>query len=72
MEVVPDVSRNNADSLLLFDSVPGNRLLVAELATPESLWHLLRGASRFLVSCVCQDESGLLPVPDAARARVEA
>lgn len=56
MEVVPDVSRNNADSLLLFDSVPGGTGYLAELATPESLWHLLRGAHEFLMGCVCQDE----------------
>ena len=56
MEVVPDVSRNNADSLLLYDSVPGGTGYLAELASPESLWQLLRQAHDYLTQCPCQDE----------------
>ncbi|RLY93896.1 DEAD/DEAH box helicase [Kocuria tytonicola] len=56
MEVVPDVSRNNADSLMLYDAVPGGTGYLAELASPDSLWHLLRQAQDYLTQCPCQDE----------------
>lgn len=55
MEVAPDVTRNNADSLLLFDSVPGGTGYLAELASPESLWQLLRAAHDYLAQCVCRE-----------------
>lgn len=56
MEVVPDVTRNSAESLLLYDSVPGGTGYLAELAAPESLWELLRLAHDHLSQCPCREE----------------
>lgn len=56
MEVVSDTSRNNAESLLLFDAVPGGTGYLAELSSPESLWKLFQAALQRLLECPCQDE----------------
>ena len=56
MEVVADVTRDNADSLMLFDSVPGGTGYLAELSSPESLWDLFHTARGKLAECSCQED----------------
>ncbi|GAA1123142.1 DEAD/DEAH box helicase [Citricoccus alkalitolerans] len=56
METIPDTSRQNAPSLLLYDSVPGGTGYLAEFASPESLWELFHAALRRLAECPCRHE----------------
>ena len=50
---------SNHDALLLHDVVPGGTGYLAELADPEAVWRILRGAWQVLRDCECQHEQRL-------------
>jgi len=54
--VDPVIGGDNRRALLLHDTVPGGTGYLAELATPEKVWQLLRTAWDVVTHCPCRDE----------------
>ncbi|GAA3571385.1 DEAD/DEAH box helicase [Microlunatus spumicola] len=54
--VDPVIGGDNRTALLLHDLVPGGTGYLAELATPQRVWELLRAAWNVVSTCPCQDE----------------
>jgi hypothetical protein len=67
---------DNREALLLHDLVPGGTGYLAELATPDSVWALLRAAWRVVATCPCAGEGRLAChrclLPFAPRGRPDA
>ena len=61
---------DNREALLLHDLVPGGTGYLAELATPDNVWALLRAAWQVVATCPCagRGSTGLPPLPAALRA----
>lgn len=55
----PDPDGPNRPALLLHDTVPGGTGYLAELGSPENLWHLLLRAYRTVRDCTCRHEPRL-------------
>ena len=55
----PVVGGDNREALLLHDLVPGGTGYLAELASPQNVWRMLRTAWNTVATCPCAGESRL-------------